>query len=251
MTPVPDAVRLDGQRAVVTGASKGIGRAVVELLRRRGATVLAVARPSDELASLEGSGVRTLAVDLLAHGAVEAVLARGPADILVNNLGTNLRKPTDAWTDDDWRTIAHVNLDVARALTLGLLPDLRAAAAANRGGVVVTVSSVAAHRALRTSTAGYAMSKAALEAFSRFLAVEEGPRGVRFNAVLPWYVRTPLAAPVLADPARLGPILARTPLGRVGEPDDVAEAVAWLASPAARWVTGVCLPVDGGFLAAG
>jgi Tropinone reductase 1 len=93
------------------------------------------------------------------------------------------------------------------------------------------------------------MSKGAVEALTRFLAVEWAADGIRVNTVAPWYVRTPLVEEVLSDPVKLASVLERTPLGRVGEPEDVAEAVAFLCR--ARWVTGVWLPVDGGFMALG
>ncbi len=101
------------------------------------------------------------------------------------------------------------------------------------------------------STALYAASKGGLDALTRYLAVEWGKDGIRVVGVAPWYVRTALAEQVLKDPAKRDAILARTPLGRVGEPQDVARAVAFLASDAASWITGVTLPVDGGFLASG
>lgn len=164
-------------------------------------------------------------------------------DLLVHNVGTNVRGPTEGYAHYDH--VMDTNAKPAFELARRLLPALRR----GQDPAVVFVSSVAAQRVVRTSSAAYAMSKGAVEALTRFLAVEWGPEGVRVNAVAPWYVATPLVAEVLADPVKRAKILERTPLGRVGQPEDVAEAVLFLAS--ARWVTGVVLPVDGGFSALG
>ena len=125
-------------------------------------------------------------------------------------------------------------------------PLLRAAGSA----AVVNVVSVAAFRNLGTGTP-YAMSKAAVVQMTRALAAEWARDGIRVNAVAPWYIRTPLAEPVLQDPVRLAAILARTPAGRVGEPAEVAAATAFLCMPAASYITGQCLVVDGGFTVSG
>jgi len=114
-------------------------------------------------------------------------------------------------------------------------------------GVIVNISSIACRTVVRTSTAAYSMSKAAIDAMTGFMAVEWGPAGIRVNAVHPWYIRTPLVAAVLGDEARKQRILDATPLGRIGEPEDVARVVAFLAMPAARHVSGAHVPVDGAF----
>jgi Tropinone reductase 1 len=111
----------------------------------------------------------------------------------------------------------------------------------------VNVSSIASRTIVRTSTAAYAMTKAALDAMTDFLAVEWGPDGIRVNAVHPWYIRTPLAEAVLADESRRRRILEATPLGRIGEPEDVARVIAFLAMPASAHVSGAHVPVDGAF----
>lgn len=253
-----DVWSLVGKEAVVTGASRGLGRAIAKELAARGARVACVARSTGDLATLvsevEADGGRAYAVvaDLGTQAGIDAVLAAVAerTDVLhalVNNTGINLRKPTLEAPREDWETLVATNVTSAWGLARGLHPALKAAG----GASVVQISSVASERAVRTSTAIYAMSKGAMDAMTRFLACEWGKDGIRVNGVAPWYVRTPLGAVVLSDPDKAAAVLARTPLGRVGEPEDIARAVAFLAAPASGWITGVILPVDGGFSALG
>ncbi len=177
---------------------------------------------------------------------IEAVRHGGRLDVLVNNVGTNIRKPTAEFTSDDFRRLFDINLASAWELTRALLPMLR-----ESKGSIVNVSSVSAVTVATMSTSLYAMTKAAMDHMTRFLAVEEGKHGVRINSVQPWYIKTPLTAGVLADEEKLKRILSSTPMARLGEPEDVARAIAFLAMPASGWMTGVSMPVDGGFLALG
>lgn len=250
--------RLDGRVALVTGASRGIGAAIAAELLALGAEVLLVARGEADLeAAVEahrarGAPASGVAADVSTAEGRARVLAAARArwdrlDVLVNNAGTNLRKPTLEVTPEDWRALLDQNVTGALALCQACQPWL----VSSGQGAVINVSSVASKRAVRSSTAIYAMSKGALDNLTRFLAAEWAPSGVRVNSVSPWYVATPLANAVLSDPERRARILSRTPLGRVGEPADVAAAVAFLALPAAGWITGVDLPVDGGFLTLG
>ncbi|MFT4624142.1 MAG: Tropinone reductase 1 [Myxococcota bacterium] len=246
-----DPWRLDGCTALVTGGTKGIGAAIVAELVERGAQVVVVARGEAGLAALQERhpSIMPIAADLgdADDRARVADGVRGPLHVLVNNVGTNVRKPTADLEPPEWEALMQVNAASAWDLCRRLHPNLRDAG----GASVVNVSSVAAERAVRTSTAVYAMSKGAMHGLTRFLAAEWGPDQIRVNAVLPWYVRTPLVEPVLRDPAKVRAILDRTPLGRIGEPEDVARAVAFLAVPASSWITGAELPVDGGFLVLG
>lgn len=246
-----DPWRLDGRQALVTGGTKGIGAAIVRELYTRGATVTVVSRTAADLAALAEQlpGIVTIAADVADPGDRSRILRHvaGPLHVLVNNVGTNVRKPTTELEPREWDGLMAVNAASAWDLCRQLHPQLREAG----GASVINISSVAAVRAVRTSTAAYAMSKGAMHGLTRFLAAEWGPDGIRVNAVLPWYVRTPLVEPVLSDPVKREAILARTPLGRIGEPEDVARAVAFLAAPASGWITGAELPVDGGFLVLG
>ena len=157
-------------------------------------------------------------------------------------MGTNIRNPTTDYLATEYQHLMATNLESAFGLCQAPYPQLKAAG----GASVINVSSVAGLTHMRTG-AIYGMTKAALIQLSRNLAVEWASAGIRVNAVAPWYIQTPLAAAVLANPDYLQQVVARTPLARVGEAEEVAAAVAFLCLPAASYITGQCLSVDGGF----
>ncbi|MGB5622038.1 MAG: SDR family oxidoreductase [Gammaproteobacteria bacterium] len=247
---------LVGKTALVTGATRGIGRAVAEQLLGLGARVVFTARNGEEVVERESawtkSGGSAMGVTGdVASGADRARLLElvndlsGGLDILVNNVGTNLRRPASDYADDEIRSLFATNLDSAFDLSRQCF-----AAMSDREAAIVNVASVAGLTHLCTG-APYAMTKAAMIQMTRNLAVEWAPRGIRVNAVAPWYIDTPLAREVLADTEYRQAVIDRTPMGRIGQPEEVAAAVAFLCLPASSYVTGQCLVVDGGFSVCG
>lgn len=244
--------RLDGKKALVTGATKGIGRAVAEELLQLGAEVLIIARHADEVDTvvqeLRNGGLpcRGLTGDVSRSADRERIMqevaaAWGELDILINNVGTNIRKAAVDYQPGEVDQIFQTNLFSAFELCRLAHPFL-----SKHGGSVVNIGSVAGLTHLKTG-APYAMTKAAMVQLSRNLAVEWAKDAIRVNVVAPWYIRTPLAATVLDQPEYLRAVLARTPAGRIGEPEEVAGLVAFLCLPRAAYITGQCIAVDGGF----
>ena len=244
---------LNGKRALVTGGSKGIGAAIAGELLALGAEVLVIARQEADLQLCltdwhkQGFTATGLAADLSrqedCRRVVETVRERwGKLDILVNNVGTNIRKKTPEYSGEEYEYLMDTNLKSAFTLCQLCYPLLKESA----GASIVNVSSVAGLTHVR-SGAIYGMTKAAMNQLTRNLAVEWASDGIRVNAVAPWYIRTPLAEAVLSNADYLQAVLDRTPMNKVGEPEDVAAAVAFLCMPAAAYVTGQTIPVDGGF----
>jgi 2-deoxy-D-gluconate 3-dehydrogenase len=244
---------LRGRVALVTGASRGLGRAMALALARAGAAVAVNARESASLAgtvaeiAATGGEAIPLAADLGERAQVEALVARaiawrGRLDVLVNNAGIIRRAPAAEHGDADWDAVLRVNLD-------GVFAACRAAGRhmlAEGGGAIVNVASLLTFFGGIT-VPGYAASKGAIGQLTKALSNEWAGRGVRVNAIAPGYMRTDNTAALQADAARSREILARIPAGRWGEPDDVAGAAVFLASPAARYVSGHILTVDGGW----
>jgi Tropinone reductase 1 len=247
---------LADRKAIVTGASRGIGVAIAERLAADGAHVGLVARSADVLAEVSerirahGGGATVLRADVTEPASSEAAVRQflglhGRVDILVNNAGGNVRT-----------TAAETDLELwNRLLTLGLTApfhwsQLCAGSMREHGwGRIVNIGSVAGMTALPTGAA-YASAKAGLAQLTKNLAREWGPDGLTINLVAPWYVPTPLTEGVLADPAFKEAVLACTPSRRLGTPAEIAAAVAFLCREEAGWVNGVTLPLDGGFTAA-
>ena len=249
---------MDGAVAVVTGGARGIGRATALALADAGAvTVVAdldAEASAEAVAEIGALGGRAWAhaADVTREDSVDALFAaaaerEGRVDILINNAGIAIRRPAVDLSLDDWDKVVAVNMT-------GMFLCARSAArqmiARGGGGAVVNVASI-----MGLSGGGlypnisYQTTKGAVVNMTRALAIEWAPHGIRVNAVAPTYVRTRLIAPLLESAELTARIVAMTPLGRLAEPEDVAAAIAFLASPAAGMITGCVLPVDGGFLA--
>lgn len=248
---------LEGKKALVTGGSKGIGQACVYEMASLGAEVIFSARDLAGMeAALEEAGplrsrIHGVIADNTEPGDREKLVAAirqrwGRLDILVNNVGTNIRKPFEAYDAEEIDLIFRTNLNGAVSLTRALFEFLKDSAPAS----VINVSSVAGSVDVR-SGAPYGMTKAALNQLTRHLAVEWGPWNIRVNSVSPWYTDTPLASPVLNDPERLKGILERTPLGRIAAASEVARVICFLGMEASSYVTGQNIAVDGGMLSRG
>ena len=245
---------LKGKRAVVTGATKGIGKAVVEELTNWGAEVFIVASNEATIQQQlkeyqqQGAQVKGVAADASTEEGRRLILEEvgsqwNQLDILINNVGSNIRKATLETTADDLRKIMQINLESAFELSKGFYPLLKKSSAPS----IVNVSSIASQRAIKVTTAIYSMSKAAMEQMTNYLAVEWGKEEIRVNSVHPWYIETPLTKIVLEDEEKRRMITSQTPLGRIGTPEEVAKPVVFLASPAASYLNGVNLQIDGGF----
>jgi NAD(P)-dependent dehydrogenase (short-subunit alcohol dehydrogenase family) len=250
-----DLFDLGGKRALVTGGSRGLGRAMALGLARAGADVALCARSPADLAAARGElrslGVRAEALEMdvrsresVRRGADAAVAALGGIDILVNDAGVNVRKPVLDLAEEEWDLVLDTNLKGTFLVTQALVPQMLA-----RGsGKVINVSSIFGAVAMPNQLA-YASSKGGVNMLTKVMALEWAQKGVQVNAIAPTYFETPLVAALRNDPERYRFLVERTPMGRFGQPEELVGTVVYLASRASDFVTGQTLYVDGGWTA--
>jgi len=239
-------INFSGKRILVTGAGKGIGKEIVTLLAECGASVVAISRTQADLDNLRSElGCECIAADLSnADEARNAAEQAGDIDLLVNNAGISVPQSFLQTTPEAFDKTMAVNVRAAL-----IVSQIVAQSMIERGGgAIVNVSSQASQVAL-ADHAAYCASKGALDQLTRVMAVELGAHGIRVNAVNPTVTLTPMGEMAWGDPAKSAPMLAKIPLGKFAKPREVAHAVAYLLSDYASMVSGITLPVDGGFLA--
>jgi len=220
------------KRAVVTGGARGIGAATVALLRECGAR-------AESLDVAEGC-------DVTDEHAVKAAFERiGEIDILVNNAGRAARKPAVDLQKSEWDAVLDLNLTATFLCSRLAHPHMKR----RGGGAIVNLASIMGFSGGIFPNASYQASKGGVVNLTRALALEWAQDNIRVNAVAPTFVRTDLTAPLFGNPQMLEKVMAHTPLGRLPEVEDIAAAIVYLCSPAARCITGVTLPVDSGYLA--
>ena len=250
--PRTPSFRLDGCKALVTGAGRGIGLAAASALADAGADVCLLARTETEVSAVaealcaRGDAATAFAIDVTDTAAITQLISeQGPFHILVNNAGTNRPAPCVDYAESDYDDVMALNVRsvyfTTRAVARGLV-------AAGLAGSIINISSQMGHVGGAGRTV-YCASKHALEGFTKALAWELGESGIRVNTLCPTFIETPMTEPMLEDRAFKDRVLSQIALGRVGQVEDLMGAVVYLASDASRLVTGSALMVDGGWTA--
>ncbi|GAA0348078.1 glucose 1-dehydrogenase [Bacillus carboniphilus] len=246
------SLKLEGKNAIVTGAGRGIGRAIAIGYAEAGANVALLSRTEEDLKEVAGQiealGQKAIIIptDVTERKAVQKAIQTandqlGSIDILVNNAGMNIRSKALEVTDEEWETIMQTNLKSAFMCSQEVGKIMKE----QKSGKIITIASVAGHVALRTGVV-YAATKAALIQMTKVLAFEWGQYGINVNAIGPWYFKTPLTEPLLKDEQYVSDILAVTPLKRIGELPELVGPAVFLASEGANYISGQTLFVDGG-----
>ncbi len=245
-------VSLDNKIAVVTGASRGLGRSIAAALSSAGAHVALVGRDTaslDETARLCGDNARVFPCDLTVEGEVTQLESRvsqtlGKVQILVNNAGVNLRKPVTDFTLDEWRWVMDTNLTSAFLCSRAFVPHMKGSGY----GRILNLTSIMSHVSLPGRCA-YSSSKTGLLGFTRALAMELAPEHITVNGISPGPFATEMNTALMNDPQANAMFLSKIPLGQWGKPDDIGSLALYLCSDAACFITGTDIVIDGGWLA--
>jgi NAD(P)-dependent dehydrogenase (short-subunit alcohol dehydrogenase family) len=250
--PKTPSFDLTGKRALVAGASSGIGLGCAVALAEGGAHVTLAARSVDKLeaaaADMTAAGMQvdTLVLDVSDVAATEAAVgAHGPFDILVNSAGLAIHSPAIETTEADFDAVSNLNIKGAYFLTRAVAKGL---IAAGKTGSLINISSQMAHVG-GPDRAVYCATKHAVEGFTKAMAIEWGPLGIRINTICPTFIRTPLTEPTFSDPEKVKWLQEKIKLGRTGEVADMMGAVLYLASDASSLMTGTHMLIDGGWTA--
>lgn len=246
---------LTNKNALITGGSKGIGKATVELFLELGANIIFTARNKSEVEKLEAElklkykNVRGIVADVTNSEDLKKLKTRietswGKLDVLVNNAGTNIRKPTLEFSNDEYQTVLDTNVKAPFNISKSLYPLLLKSSYPS----IINIASIAGLLDVKTGSP-YGISKAGLLQMTRNLAVEWAEDSIRVNSVSPWFTETPLTENLLQNDEKKAHVISRTPLKRVAKPEEIAGAVAFLAMKASSYITGQNIIVDGGMTA--
>lgn len=236
--------------AIVTGGGSGLGYAIAEKFIQQDIETIIVGRDEDKLATAKeklGKGCHTMSCDLSnlssIPGLIQNILTEfGQIDVLVNNAGINMKKLFTEVTDEEFQRILTTNVTAVFAISREVVKHMLT----RESGSIINISSMAAQYGLPKVIA-YSASKTAIDGMTRAMAVELSPKGIRVNAIAPGFIYSDMTAKALdSDPERKAKVFGRTPMGVMGQPTDIGEAAYFLASDAAKYITGIVLPVDGG-----
>ena len=241
---------LTGKKVLITGGGKGLGFAIAKAMAEHGAKVIITGRNEQQLKNARdaiGTSCTYHVFDLTSRKAIpEFVQAiekkHGAVDVLVNNAGINMKKDMMEVTDEEFATIIETNQNAVFSLSREFAKKM----VQRKNGVILLISSMASQYGIPKVIA-YTASKSAIEGMTRAMAVELSPLGVRVNCIAPGFIKTDMSSKALnSDPERKQKVLSRTPMAKLGKPEDIGYAAVFLASDAANYITGIILPVDGG-----
>ncbi|HLK55155.1 MAG TPA: SDR family NAD(P)-dependent oxidoreductase [Chthonomonadaceae bacterium] len=251
-----DRFRLEGRVALVTGGSKGLGRAMAQALAEAGADVALCSRnlseaeaAASEIAEATGRNVRGFQADVTDRSSIlqlqaDCETALGKVDILINNAGINVRKPTAELTEEDWDSVLDISVKGSFLCSQAFLPDM----IERKWGRIVMLGSIMTHVAI-AGRAAYASAKTGVLGLTRALALEGAPHGVTVNCLCPGVFATPMNLPLMNDPVAFQTFLSKIPMGRWAQPEELSGVVLFLCSDASAYMTGTTLTVDGGWTA--